>query len=125
MMPITIIPRQAGCFQCQYCAYIAGTDGRQEPTESRTIRESGSGATQVFIYNDDACEPQSPRTFIQVVLPSLTLQMVAYLVHRRLPHIDVSTSFEMGRCPWVAGRCVDTAVAALYLWLGRRAAVPG
>src|SRR5688572_28004778 len=89
MMPVTIISRQAGCFQRQNCTYISGTDGCQETTESGAICKSRARAPQVFIHNDDACELQTPRTSFQIVLPSLAFGIVAYLVHRRLPHIDV------------------------------------
>src|SRR5277367_983555 len=95
MMPITIVACQPRSFQGKHCSGKPLADGRQQPAKTRSFLSSDSGTAQIFINNHDLAKTQLFGTASQSILQFLALQVIAYLVGRRLTHVNVGASFEL------------------------------
>ena len=95
MMPVAIVPRQAGRLQGKDRSNLSIAHRREQFPKPRSVFGSRSGAPQVIIDHDNFTKLQLAGFFRQLVLPTLALPMFANLMHRRLANIDIGGTFQM------------------------------
>jgi hypothetical protein len=104
MMPVTVVAGQPRSFQRKHGTDGARADCCQQPSETWAFYRAGTGAALIFIDHGDTLKAQQLRTFTQIVLPSLSFQPCAYLLHRRLPNINAGASLSVYRSNLLAHR---------------------
>src|SRR5260370_42529278 len=95
MVPVTIVACQSRSFQGKHGSGQTLADGRQKPAKARSFLSSGTGAAQVFINHHYLAKTELFRTARQRILQFLALQVIAYLVGRRLTHVNGGSSLEL------------------------------
>src|ERR1700689_2589187 len=94
-MPVSIVPCQARRLQGEHRPSHTLTDRCQQTTESGPFVRSGARSSQIVINDNDFGKAKLSRSICQSVLPLFAFHMVADLVRRGLPHIDIGSTFQM------------------------------
>src|SRR5271156_4132355 len=95
MVPIPIVACQSRSFQGKHGSCQTLADRRQSPAEARPFLSPGPGATQVLIHHHYLAKTELFSTARQSILQFLALQVIAYLLGRRLTHVNVGSSLEL------------------------------
>src|SRR6185312_11192448 len=96
-MPLASIPRQSGDFQREYGANLALAYLRKQPLESRAHRRPPARAPLVLVDRRYVCPAQFLGMLLQGVLTATALLMVAHLILRGLPDVDIGSAREVLR----------------------------
>src|SRR5260370_41807068 len=94
-MPVSIVACQARSLQGEHSPSYTLTDRCQQTTESRPFVRSTARSSQIVVNDNNFGEAQLFRSICQSVLPLFAFHMVANLVRRGLPHINISFTFQM------------------------------
>src|ERR1700730_6469795 len=94
-MPVSVVACQARSLQGEHSPSYTLTDRCQQTTESGPFVRSTTRSPQVVIDDNDFGKAQLFRSICQSVLPLFAFHMVANLVRRGLPHINISSTFQM------------------------------
>src|SRR5580700_1762042 len=94
-MPVSIVACQARSLEGEHGPSYTPTDRCQQTTESGPFLRSTARSSQIIINDNNFGEAQLFRSICQSVLALFAFHMVANLVRRGLPHIDISSPFQM------------------------------
>src|ERR1700732_4066168 len=94
-MPVSVVACQARSLQGEHSPSYTLTDRCQQTTESGPFVRSTARSSQIVINDNNLGKTQLFRSICQSVLPLFAFHMVANLVRRGLPHIDISSTFQM------------------------------
>ena len=94
-MPVSIVAGQARSLQGEHGPSYTLTDRCQQTTESGPFVRSTARSSQIVINDNNFGKTQLLRSICQSILPLFAFHMVANLVRRGLPHIDISSTFQM------------------------------
>jgi hypothetical protein len=97
MVPVPVVPRQAGRFQSHDAPDTPLTHGGQELSEARALLEPCSTAASVRIEDDDLPTAQGAGAGCYGLLAPLTLVVVAHVRVAGLADRDVSGAVQMRR----------------------------
>src|ERR1700687_5952628 len=96
-MPFASIAREAGDFQREYGTDPALAHLRKQPLESRADRRPPARASLILIDHRHVPPAEFLGVLLQRVLTATALLMVAHLIWRGLPDVDIGHAREMFR----------------------------
>jgi hypothetical protein len=96
-VPIGIVAREAGHFECEHDAYMSKHDFCGETGEAGALNDTGARQAEVFVDHDDPFRRPAKRGRLgdQSILTLRRFAIVFDLIRRGLSKIDVSRAAQL------------------------------